>query len=106
MDELQTLSTYIHEYRESCLMAFTETWLHENVPDTAAELPNFSLIRSDRTIASGKVRGGGLCLYVNRRWCNNWSVKSQLCSPDIQLNSLHKLTSVQCNQGVGIDLHF
>ena len=85
MTELETLSKYMHEYREACLMCFTETWLNENVPDSAVELPNFSLIRSDRTTASGKSRGGGLCMYVNKRGCTNWSIKHSVCQPDIEL---------------------
>ena len=85
MTELETLSTYMYEYREACLMCFTETWLNENIPDSAVELPNFSTVRSDRTIESGKSRGGGLCLYVNKRWSTNWSVKHSLCAPDIEL---------------------
>ena len=85
MDELGTFCKHMHEYQESCLMAYTETWLNENTPDSVVELPNFSLIRADRTIDSGKTRGGGICLYINQRWCNNWTVKSQICSPDIEL---------------------
>ena len=29
-----------------------------------------------------------MCLYINRRWCNNFTVCEQLCLPDIELLSV------------------
>ncbi len=34
---------------------------------------------------TGKPLGGGLCLYVNKNWCNTVVVRETLCTPDIEL---------------------
>lgn len=45
-------------------------------------IPGSTLIQSDTEAkASGKRKGGGLDLYVNKRWCN--PVKEKMCCPDI-----------------------
>ncbi|KAI3364634.1 hypothetical protein L3Q82_011411 [Scortum barcoo] len=45
--------------------------LDASIPDANVELPDFSTVRADRdTKACGKRKGGGLALYVNKRWCN------------------------------------
>lgn len=52
------------------------------------DLPDFTLIRSDRDAqASGKKKGGGLALFVNQRWCNpaHITVKEKMYCPDIEL---------------------
>lgn len=85
MDELRANVRYLHEYRESCLLIFTETWLHSGITDSAINLDNFSIVRGDRTEASGKSRGGGVCMYIDNQWCNNWSVKDTKCTPDYEL---------------------
>jgi len=47
-----------HRKRECVLgsvMCFTETWLHDNVPDTGVNLAGFQLVRADRSCnESGK----------------------------------------------------
>ncbi|KAI5623032.1 gastrula zinc finger protein XlCGF28.1-like [Silurus asotus] len=35
---------------------------------------SFSVYRMDRTLESGKSRGGGVCLMVNNHWCNSTSI--------------------------------
>lgn len=84
MEELETLTRYMNEYRDSSLLAFTETWLNESIPDNIVEIPFFDLVRGDRTDESGKKRGGGICLYINKKWCQNWAVKDVVCTPDIE----------------------
>lgn len=88
IDELETLTRYMHEYRETCLMGFSETWLNDSIPDSALHIPYFELVRGDRTRESGKTRGGGVCLYINSKWCQNWTVKDVTCKPDIELISV------------------
>lgn len=34
---------------------------------------------------TGKVQGGGVCLYVNTRWCKTVVVRETACSLDIEL---------------------
>ena len=42
----------------------------------------------NRTEASGKQKGGGLCFFINERWRNNHTVKRIICAPDIELLSI------------------
>ena len=48
------------------------------------QLTGFSVHRQDRTAASGKTRGGGLCLFANNSWCTKSNIKevSRSCSPE------------------------
>lgn len=86
IDELRANTRFLYQYREACCIALTETWLKDSIPDSAMQIPNFTIIRSDRTQAdSNKIKGGGLALYVNDSWCNNMSIKHQHCSPDVEV---------------------
>ncbi|XP_039455156.1 uncharacterized protein LOC120433247 isoform X1 [Oreochromis aureus] len=71
-------------------MAFTETWLKDSDPDCSLELKGFgSPIRLDRDPgATQKSQGGGVCLYINQKWCKNVTVRRQVCLPDIELLSV------------------
>ncbi len=54
------------------MFVFTETWLNDNIPDSAIQLHGLTCCRADRDSSlSGKTRGGGLCVYINKEWCNN-----------------------------------
>ena len=48
-NRLYPVVRYLREYREACLFCFTETWLNDQIPDSAIDLPNFDVIRGDRT---------------------------------------------------------
>ena len=84
MDELEACVRFNSEYRESAVIDLSETWLDENATDTEINLPGFICIRGDRTSASGKRHGGGVCLFINQRWCNNATASAQVCLPDIE----------------------
>ncbi len=74
-----------HEARDCCVFVFTETWLKDNTPDSAIQLNRLTCYRADRdTTLSGKSRSGGLCLYINKEWCNNAAVVSKHCSPLVE----------------------
>ena len=46
-------------------------------------------IRLDRNkVDTRKEQGGGVCLYVNQKWCNTVFVREALCTPDIELLSI------------------
>ncbi len=63
------------------MFVFTETWLNDNIPDSAIQFHGLSCCRADRDSSlSGKTRGGGLCVYINKEWCNNAAVLSKHCS--------------------------
>ena len=85
-DELRVNCRYLYEYRDSCVLGLCETWLDENIPNPTLEVNNFTLFRCDRNKRiTGKTRGGGIAIYINERWCNNYSINKQLCTPDIEL---------------------
>ena len=44
-------------------------------------LTDHELVRGDRTADSGKSRGGGVGMFINSKWCKNWSVKERVCTP-------------------------
>lgn len=46
------------------------------------------MIRADRTSQSGKVRGGGVCVYINNRWCENVKVHNRVCTPEVEMLTL------------------
>ena len=85
MDKLKLYTRTCNEYRESCAMVFTETALHPDVPSSLVELDGFSLARLDRSFESGKTRGGGLCVYINDKWCRQYTTRETVCNPDIEL---------------------
>ena len=88
IEELRLDCKYLHEYRESCIIGITETWLGDYITDSAVEIDGFNLVRCDRTKESGKSRGGGVALYISEKWCKNITIKKQLCSRDIELMCL------------------
>lgn len=88
--ELRNAVRYLSEYRESCLLCFTETWLKDTTDNSTLRIIGFSdPIRRDRDAqVTGKRMGGGVCVYINERWCKNYTVRDSHCSEDIELLSL------------------
>ncbi len=81
LDLIQLSRSTQHEARDCCVFVFTETWLNNNIPDSAIQLHGLNCYRADRDSSlSGKTRGGGLCVYINKEWCNNAAVISKHCS--------------------------
>ena len=66
------------------MIGLSETWLDENATDTEVNLPGFTCIRGNRTSASGKRNGGGVCLFINERWCSHATASAKVCLPDIE----------------------
>ncbi|MCI4385731.1 hypothetical protein PGIGA_G00054000 [Pangasianodon gigas] len=65
LEDLRARVKFQRDIRDCSLLCFTETWLNPAVPDHAiqpAEL--FSVYHMDRTMESGKSRGGGVCLMA------------------------------------------
>ncbi len=85
LDLIQLSRSTQHEARDCCVFVFTETWLKDNIPDSAIQLNRLTCYRADRdTTLSGKSRSGGLCVYSNKEWCNNAAVLSKHCSPLVE----------------------
>lgn len=66
-----------------CVMCLTETWLFHKVPDSAIQLPGFSVHCTDRSQALiGKSRGSGICFMLNNSLCDYANVHPYLkCRP-------------------------
>ncbi|XP_039509538.1 uncharacterized protein LOC120464222 [Pimephales promelas] len=90
VDELQANVKFIPEFKNACIIALTETWLKEHDPSQDFEIDGFDQpIRLDRDAQlTGKTQGGGVCLYVNSRWCKTIIVRESICSPHIELLSI------------------
>jgi hypothetical protein len=84
MDELRSRQSYQRDIKNSNILCFTESWLNDNMDNI--QLAGFSVHHQDRTAASGKTRGGGLCLFVNNSWCTKSNIKevSRFCSPEVE----------------------
>ncbi len=80
-DKLLLLSRTNKDFSNSAALCFMEIWLNDAIPDRALHLPNFQQIKSDREAEStGKLCGGGMCFYINKRWCTDVTVLKMCCS--------------------------
>ena len=84
VDELTASCKYNSEYRDSCLICLTETWLEPHDPEGILNIDGYCLIRGDRQ-GTSKSHGGGLCIFVNERWCKNITIKDTHCDDNIEL---------------------
>lgn len=68
------------------ILCFSETWLSDKILPMGIQLDGFSIHRADRTVESGKLKGGGVFLFINSNWCANSSVVevSTHCSPFLE----------------------
>ena len=87
MEEICANVKYANKIRSASLMCFTEIWLSANVADSHVNIEGFSIFRTDRTKDSGKLKGGGLCVFENEQWChhNNITIKYKSCSQNAEI---------------------
>lgn len=79
MDELRINARVCHEYRESSMLVFTETWLHQSIPDVVCEREGFSLIARRGVKLRGKAEVGEFVFLL--RTCGVDSTQSaRLCA--------------------------
>jgi hypothetical protein len=67
LDELRSRMAFQRDIKNCNFMVFMETWLDPSAPGYAIVPHGFSIRRQDRTITSGKSRGGGDCFMVNNK---------------------------------------
>ncbi|KAK0146238.1 RNA-directed DNA polymerase from mobile element jockey [Merluccius polli] len=85
MDELRLRMTNSPRISNCNVTIFTETWLHNGTPDDAIKLAGYHTLRADRSADdSGKARGGGLCIYINKDWCTNSVIVGRHCSANLE----------------------
>lgn len=89
-DEPEIWAKFKSEIKECCLLAITEIWLNEGDEDSDLALTGFGCpFRLDRSSeATGEKRGGGVCFYVNQRYCNHIIVREAICTTDVELLSI------------------
>uniref|UniRef100_A0A672I8N9 Reverse transcriptase domain-containing protein n=2 Tax=Salarias fasciatus TaxID=181472 RepID=A0A672I8N9_SALFA len=82
MDDIRLLRSANRKVSDCCVLVFTETWLNDNIPDSAIQLEQLTCYRSDRALVEGgKIRGGGVCVYIREAWCQDATVVYKHCSP-------------------------
>ena len=77
-----TRISYQQDIKNCNILCFTESLLNDDIKDI--QLAGYTLYRQDRTAASGKTQGGGLCIYVNIRWCMISNEVSKFCSSEVE----------------------
>lgn len=43
------------------------------------------VLDADRTVSSGKDSGRGICAYVSKNWCHQYTIRETICTPDLEL---------------------
>ncbi|KAK0137023.1 hypothetical protein N1851_026795 [Merluccius polli] len=82
MDHIRLLRSANRTVSNCCVLVFTETWLNDNIPDSAVQLEQLTCYRADRAHGNGcKQRGGGVCVYIRDAWCQDAMVVCRHCSP-------------------------
>ncbi len=87
MDDLRARTSFQRDIRDCNILCLSETWLSPSVLDTAVTpSDNFAVLRMDRTAEAGKIKGGGVCFMINKKWCDprNISILSRSCSPHLE----------------------
>ncbi len=87
MDDLRARISFQRDIRDCNIICLTETWLIPSVLDNAVTpSDNFSVLRMDRTAEAGKTKGGGVCFFINKKWCDprNISILSRSSSPHLE----------------------
>jgi hypothetical protein len=90
LDELQGMVRFQKDYKDCCVLAFTETWFTERDQDTELAIDGFGApLRLDRDPeTTGKRQGGGVCVYINKTYCSSMTIRDRICTPDIELLSV------------------
>lgn len=106
VNELQAHVRFQHEFRNTCLLVFTETCLSDRLSNAELSIDGFvEPVRLDRDPGvTGKSQGGGVCLYVNERWCKTVLIREWLCTKHIKLLAVslhpHYLPPIICHHYV------
>ncbi|CAL9697275.1 unnamed protein product [Knipowitschia caucasica] len=90
LEELQGNIRFQKDFKECCVLTFTETWLTDRDRDGDLRIDGFGTpYRLDRDAdVTGKTQGGGVCFYLNERYCKSVTVREQVCTPDVELLSV------------------
>ncbi len=86
-DELEAWVKWKPGIKDTSLLNLTETWLGEWDWDKNLNISRFGCpIRRNRDLGiMRKSCEGGVCLYINKRYCNTVVIRERICTPDIEL---------------------
>ena len=87
--ELSSLICSQRDYKDAAALCFTETKLGPQHSDSSLQFDGYTLFRGDRTSASNKDGGGGVCAYINQRWASDCRALSHTCSPELETLTVH-----------------
>lgn len=62
------------------MLFYPETWINDNIPDTAVQLEWLTCYRVDRALVSGGKTHGRVCVYIHDIWCQVAVVVCRHCS--------------------------
>jgi hypothetical protein len=74
IDDLRGRLNYQRDIQNCNILCFTDTWLNNDTINI--KLAGYTLHRQNRTVASGKTRGGGPCIFVNNSCTTSKEVSS------------------------------
>ena len=77
-DELKACISYQQDIKNCNILS----WLNDDIKNI--QLAGYTLYRQDRTAASGKIRCGGLYIFVNNSWCTISKEVSRFCLPEVE----------------------
>lgn len=60
-------------------------WSYWDTVSSQVQVEGFSFTLANRTVPSGKSRGGSICIFVNVKWCWQLRVRATECHPDTEL---------------------
>ena len=91
--ELCANVSFLSEYKDACVMCFSETWFDSKISDDSLHIDGFGTpYRGDRASfeVTGKHCGGGVCVYINEKYCNkgNVTLRKHTSSPDVDILAL------------------
>ena len=72
------------DFKNCNILCFTESWVN----DDTINIQLATLYWQDRTVASTKTRGGGLCIFVYNSWCRISKEVLSYCSAKISQDKL------------------
>ena len=70
LDKVRSRISYQRDIKYCNILCFTESWLNY---DMDIQLTGYTLHE-----------GGGLCIFVNNRWCTKSKEVSRFCSPEVE----------------------
>ena len=86
-DELRANVAFMEEFRNACILCFSETWWCGKISDNMVNLNGFGEpFRCDRNCKLiGKKWGGGVGIYVNEAWCprKSFTVKKKINTANV-----------------------